>query len=268
MKAIRYILLFLFSLMVAVSVYYTLNQSNYIYFPDSETSSTPEEIGLEYEEVTLQTEDGVRITGWFVPEEENRFIILFCHGNAGNISHRLDFLKMFNRLGLSTFIFDYRGYGESEGSPTEEGTYLDAETAYEYLVRERGIHPLQIIVMGRSLGGPIASYIASRYPVRALIVESSFTSIKDLAPIHMLIPAKFFSKFSYETREYIKNTNVPIIIIHSRDDEIIPFSHGEKLYQAAKGEKKFVEIQGTHSNGYMQSYEKYMEKLNSFINSL
>ncbi len=268
MKVLKYILLFSVSLIVAVTVYYTVNQSNYIYFPDSGIFRTPASAGLKYEGVTLRTEDGVHIAGWYVPAEESRFTILFCHGNAGNISDRLEFLTMFNRLGLSTFIFDYRGYGESEGSPTEEGTYMDAEAAYDYLVREKGIPPARIIVMGRSLGGSVASYIASRYPVRALIVESSFTSIKDLAPLYMIIPAKFFSRFSYNTMEYIKDTDVPVMIIHSRDDEIIPFSHGLKLYEAAGAGKEFVEIQGFHSSGYLQSYEKYRDRIDSFINSL
>ncbi len=268
MKILKRIILGFVFLLAVLTVYYIVNQSNYIYFPDSDVSETPSAIGLEYEAVTLQTRDNVRITGWFVPAEESKFTILFCHGNAGNIADRLEFLKMFNRMGLSTFIFDYRGYGDSEGHPTEKGTYMDAEAAYDYLIREREVPYSEIIVMGRSLGGPIASYISSHFPVRALIVESSFTSIKDVAPFHMVIPAKFFSRFRYNTKEYVKNTDIPVMIIHSRNDEIIPFSHGKELYSAAGERKKFLEIEGFHSNGYLQSYEKYKDGLKEFLGAL
>ena len=135
-------------------------QSHLLYFPYRTLSQTPAAVGLAYEDVSFQAADGVVLSGWFVPSQRARGVLLFCHGNAGNMSHRLDSLQIFHRLGLSTFIFDYRGYGRSEGQPTEQGTYLDAEAAWTYLVHTRQLAPTEIIVFGRSLGGAIAAWLA------------------------------------------------------------------------------------------------------------
>ena len=120
-------------------------QSRFIYYPQREMTRTPQHVGLAYETVTFEAADDVRLFGWFVPAEPSRAVVLFCHGNAGNISHRLDSLHIFHRLGLSTFIFDYRGYGQSDGKPTEWGTYLDAEAAWHYLVQERRVDRMEIV---------------------------------------------------------------------------------------------------------------------------
>ena len=149
-------------------------QDRMLYYPDREVLQTPEDIGLEYEEVSLKTKDNVTISGWYIPAEHEKAVLLFCHGNAGNISHRLESINIFHNIGLSVLIFDYRGYGKSEGKPSEKGTYRDAEAAWNYLVEEKRKTPDRIILFGRSLGAAIAADIALRKIPQGLILKSGF----------------------------------------------------------------------------------------------
>ncbi len=246
-----------------------LFQSSFLYFPSGNIEATPKDIGLPFEEVWLRTSDRVKLHSWFVPAEKNRGVVLFFHGNGGNISHRLDSIYTFNRLGLSVFIFDYRGYGQSEGKTTEEGTYRDAEAAWFYLVEKRKIPPGEIVIFGRSLGGSIASWLAQDHIPRALIVESSFTSVPDIgAEIYPFFPVKQISRFEYNTREYLSRVNCPVLIVHSPEDDLIPFSHGEKLFESAKDPKNFLEIRGGHNDGFMVSGGTYKDGLESFFSVL
>jgi len=241
-------------------------QSRYVYFPERILLADPSSIGLDFESVSFETEDGVRLFGWFIPEENARSVVLFCHGNAGNISHRLESIQIFHRLGLSVFIFDYRGYGQSEGRPTERGTYADAEAAWRYLVEERRINPNEIIVFGRSLGGAVASRLAQSHAPGALIVESAFTSLPNIAAtIYPYLPVRLLLRFKYNTVEYITKVDCPILVVHSRDDEIMPFNHGQRLFEVAREPKRFLEITGTHNQGFIMSGERYEEGLNMFI---
>jgi len=244
-----------------------VSQSRLIYYPQRDIITTPDQIGLSYEAVAFEAADGVRLSGWFVPAEgPPRGVILFCHGNAGNISHRLESIRLFHGLGLSTFIFDYRGYGQSEGKPTERGTYLDAEAAWRYLVQERQVAPTEIIVFGRSLGGAIAAWLAQDHTPGALIVESTFTSVPDMAShLYPFLPARLLSRFDYNAIDYVRKTHCPVLIVHSRDDEMIPFGHGRRLFEAADEPKAFLEITGTHNEGFVTSAERYQDGLDSFI---
>jgi len=193
-------------------------------------------------------------------------VILFCHGNAGNISHRLESIQVFHRLGLSTFIFDFRGYGQSEGRPTEQGTYLDAEAAWHYLVRERQMSPTEIIIFGRSLGGSIAAWLAQDHTPKALIIESTFTSVRDIAAeLYPYLPVRWLCRFNYNAMDYLHQLNCPVLIVHSRDDEMISFSHGRRLFETANEPKEFLEIMGTHNEGFMTSAKRYEDGLDSFI---
>jgi fermentation-respiration switch protein FrsA (DUF1100 family) len=240
--------------------------SRLIYHPDSDMKGTPTDHGLPYECVDLETKDGVTLSGWWVPAFKQRGVVLFCHGNAGNVSHRLDFLLIFNRLGLSTFIFDYRGYGKSGGLPSEQGTYLDAEAAWHYLVQERKILPEHIIIFGRSLGGSIAAWLAQDHHPGMLIVESTFTSLRDMVKDRFpWVPARLVRNYQYDTRQYLQNTRCPVLIIHSRDDDLIPFRRGEELYEVAKGPKEFLEISGSHNRAFMDSLTQYELALDTFI---
>ena len=251
---------------VGLGLILVLFQSRYIYFPERRIAMTPDAVGLSYESVQIETEDGVTLAGWFVPAEPSRGVVLFCHGNAGNISHRLDSIRLFNRLGLSTFIFDYRGYGQSGGRTTERGTYRDVEAAWRYLLDTRGIEPAEIVVFGRSLGGAIASWLAQERTPAALIVESTFTSVPELAAkLYPIYPVRWLARFNYNAAEYVTRVNCPILVVHSRDDDIIPFIHGRLLFDAANEPKEFLEIRGSHNDAFVVSGKQYQDGLDAFI---
>ncbi len=253
--------------LVVLLVY--LGQARLLYFPNMPSRAlgpAPDSLGLAYETVDIATEDGVRINGWYVPAETPRGVVLFFHGNAGNISHRLDSLKIFNDLNLSTLIIDYRGYGASEGTVSEAGTYRDAEAAWRYLTVTRDIKPERIIVFGRSLGAAIAAYLAGRQRPGALIVESGFVSVPDLAAgLYPWLPVRLLARFRYPTGEYLRAVRSPVLVIHSRDDEIIPFAQGRSLFRQAREPKQFLELRGGHNDGFLVSRERYMDAMEAFL---
>jgi len=254
------------SIYLAVILFMYLAQPKMVYFPSRHIDATPDQFGMPYEDVAFETEDGVRLHGWFVPADSARATLLFCHGNAGNISNRLESIAQFNKLNLNVFIFDYRGYGKSEGKPGEKGTYLDAEAAWRYLTGNRHIIPDEIITFGRSLGGGVATRLAAKHQPKVLIIESSFTSIPDIAAHHYpFLPVRWLSRFSYDSKENINKVNVPILIIHSPNDEIVPFRHGKKLYDLAGEPKHFLEISGSHNDGYILSADKYEKGMATFL---
>ena len=241
-------------------------QERLLYFPLRGISATPSDIGLTYQSVRLTTDDGVNLSGWFIPAEPERAVVLFFHGNAGNISHRLDSIATFHRLGLSTLIIDYRGYGQSEGRPTEPGTYRDAEAAWHYLVQECQVPPNKLIIFGRSLGGGVASWLARQHPPAALILESTFTAATDVAAqVYPFLPVRQLSRIHYDTLSRLPEIHCPILIVHSPDDRVIPYSHGQRLFAAANEPKKFLEIRGDHNEGFIISARVYETSLNAFV---
>lgn len=246
-----------------------LCQSRLLYYPNvpsREITATPASIGLPYESVHFVTADGVRINGWLVPAAAARATLIFFHGNAGNISHRLDSLRIFNSLGLSTLIIDYRGYGQSEGRVSEQGTYDDAEAAWQYLTAERGLPAGDIVIFGRSLGAAVAAHLAAQHRPRALILESAFISVPEMAAgLYPFLPVRMLCRFKYNTAEYIKSVSCPLLIVHSPDDETIPFAHGRSLFALAGGVKQFLEIRGSHNEGFMRSGQIYVDGLDDFL---
>jgi len=240
-----------------------------IYHPDPNLEVSPASIGLAYNDVTLTVSDGTQIHGWWTPAESSRAAILFCHGNAGNISHRLESIRIFHQLDLSVFIFDYRGYGKSAGSPSEEGTYQDAAAAYDYLREYREISPGKIIIFGRSLGGAVAIELAGKEEAGALICESSFTSAVDMGKlIFPYLPTNLLVFDRYDSISRIGELSLPKLFIHSREDDIIPFKQGERLFQAASPPKEFLEIRGDHNEGFLESEEIYRKAINNFLKEL
>jgi hypothetical protein len=243
-----------------------LFQAALIYYPTHAWVGTPADRGLAYRDVALKTSDGLTLSAWWVPAQPARAVVLFCHGNGGNISHRLDTLALFHRLGLSTLIFDYRGYGRSEGMPSEQGTYLDAEAAWRHLVDEMGIAPHNIVLFGRSLGGVVAAHLAQDRQAGALILESAFTSVPDIGhEIYPFFPIHTLSRFSYNARTYVSRARSPVLVVHSRDDEIVPFHHGQALFEAAPQPKEFLEIRGGHNVGFLSSGRQYEQGLADFL---
>jgi uncharacterized protein len=263
---VLFLLLMIYTLLL---LFLYLRQKQMVYIPYSTINSTPETVGLAYKEVTVETRDGLNICAWFVGDDTppNKDVIFLCHGNGGNISHRLNNFLAFESLGLRTFIFDYRGYGKSEGSPTEEGTYMDSEAALEHLIKVENIPPERIIIMGRSLGGPIAARLATKVQVKALILESTFTSITDLgAQWYPFLPVRALSRYKYNTLEYLKNIKpMPVLIVHSPQDELIPYDHGVALWEAASDPKQFLKIAGTHNEGFVTDGDTYTSGLLLFL---
>ena len=249
-----------------------LGQARLLYFPNIPSRALgpgPDSIGLAYERVDLLTEDGVRLDAWFVPAREPRGIVLFFHGNAGNISHRLDSLKIFNDLKLSTLIFDYRGYGRSQGKVSEQGTYRDAEAAWHYLTEQRGMPAAQIILFGRSLGAAVAAHLAHQQRPAGLIIESGFVSVPELAAqLYPWLPVRWLAQFKYPTSKYLNMVSAPVLIVHSRDDEIIPFDQGWSLFKGAREPKQFLELKGGHNDGFLVSGRHYLSGLDRFVFSV
>ena len=258
------IILLLSYLVILVVIYF--KQDSMLYFPEKNIWQTPKDISLGYEEIYLTTKDKITISGWYIPAENEKGVLLFCHGNAGNISHRLDSIKIFNSLNLSVLIFDYRGYGRSKGKPSESGTYLDAEAVWDYLVNVKQKPPERIIIFGRSLGGAVAAEIALRKNPAGLIIESSFTSVPDIGKkFYPLLPIKLISKFRYSTIDKIGLIKCPKLIIHSPEDEIIPFEQGKYLYERATPPKEFLEIRGRHNEGFLISGNIYNNGSERFL---
>ena len=241
-------------------------QPSFLYAPTREVLYDPGQLGLDFEKVIFKSEDDVKLTGWYIPAKDAEFTILFCHGNGGNIVHRLDSINIFNKLGLNCFIFDYRGYGNSQGKPSEEGTYRDAAAAYNWLRREKKTPGQNIIIFGRSLGGSIGAYLAEKVEVKGLIIESGFTSYADIGQkFYPYMAVRLFASFDYSTIDYIRKVNCPVLIIHSRDDEIIPFDFGLRLYDAANEPKEFIEIFGNHNDGFLHSGEIYRQGMAKWV---
>lgn len=245
-------------------------QPKLVYYPLRDIPTTPQELQLEYEEVFFRTADGVGITGWYVPVKKGiGLTVLFCHGNGGNIGYYLDTINILHEMGVNSFIFDYHGYGRSEGATSEEGTYADAYAACQWLIHQKQCEPNAIVVFGRSLGGSIAAQLASKTSVRGLWLESAFTSYADMAAYHYpYFPVRRLCRYTYDTLAYLRNVRCPVIVVHSPDDEIVPFAMGQRLYEAAGEPKQFVQIAGGHNEGFVESGSQYVTPIAVWLKSL
>jgi uncharacterized protein len=237
-----------------------------VFFPTRELDGgTPAVYGLAYEDVALTAADGVALHAWWVPAPSARRSVLFLHGNAGNISHRLDKLAVLAGLDASVLLLDYRGYGRSEGTPDEAGTYRDADAAYAWL-RARGVAPETIVAYGESLGGPIATDLASRRPLAGLVLESAPSSILGVAQYHYpLVPVSWFLSVRYDALSRMPAVRAPVLIMHSPRDEIVPFAMAEELLAAAPGRKRLVRLDGGHNDAFIVAAEVYQAALREFL---
>lgn len=243
-----------------------LLQGCMVHFPRSELIATPADIGLNYEDLTITTVDDERLHGWYLSVPEARGVLLFLHGNAGNISHRLESLEIFRQLNLNVLIVDYRGYGRSSGRPSERGLKRDAEAALDYLLIEKNFKPGQIVAFGRSLGAALAADLGAHHQLAGVILESAFTSVADVgADLYPFLPVRLLVRYQYNTLESLKAVSAPVLVVHSPDDEIIPFAHGRKLYQSASEPRSFLTIQGSHNAGFLRSRDVYMAGLDDFL---
>lgn len=240
-----------------------------VFHPTSDVDVTPSDWELTFEDVTLELKNKTKIHGWYLPNSEAKKTILFFHGNGGNISHRGDSLYIFHKLKLNVLIIDYPGYGNSKGRPSEKNLYESASSAWEFLLNNKKINPKNIIIFGRSLGGAIAVDLASKVKSGGLILESTFSSVRDVLKIIMPTQSNFiYLRYSMDSFKKIDKVDVPVLVIHSAEDEVIPFELGKKLFSAISSEKEFLQIQGSHNNGFMQSIQPYMQTLRRFIQAL
>jgi fermentation-respiration switch protein FrsA (DUF1100 family) len=242
------------------------SEKGIVFFPDGYLVGTPSDYGLKYEDVFFEAADGVKLHGWWVPKAGAPVLVWF-HGNAGNISHRLENIKLLHDLvGVQVFIFDYREYGRSQGRISREGTFLDANAAYGYVTETRKVPAEDIVLFGRSLGTALATDIAVKHPCGALILEAAFTNSSDMAK--MLAPFLFDwrPKVPYDNLGKIGKIKVPVLIIHGDHDEIIPVEMGRRVFVAANSPKDLYIIPGAHHNDtYVVGGKDYFGRLKSFI---
>ena len=237
-----------------------------LYYPQRELEADPSAIQLGFKDITFTAADGIRLHGWWIPAEKARGTLLFCHGNAGNISDRLESIRVLNQLGLNVFIFDYRGYGKSSGSPSEKGTYRDAAAAYDSLTAKLRIKPQALVMMGRSLGGAVAIQLAQEKKAAALICEATFTSVEELGRhFYPYLPVKLFIFDRYDSLSKVGKLSLPQLYVHSRSDDLIPFRQGKQLYEAAAEPKRFLVISGGHGQGFEDAPGEYIPVLDAFL---
>ena len=237
-------------------------------YPDGEWNT--KNTGLQVEDVWFHASDGVKLHGWYFPNPDAKATLLFFHGNAGNLSHRLDNIRDLVPLGLNVFIFDYRGYGRSEGSPDETGILLDAQAAYDTLIQTRNATPDRLILFGRSLGGVFAAHTARHNKCAGLILEATFTDAKDMAnKMIPFLPIGFAIRSKLDAVNQVPHITVPKLFFHGTADEVIPYRLGRKLYDAAAQPKEFYDIDGAgHNDTTRVGGAPYYAKLQSFINKV
>lgn len=236
-----------------------------IFYPVRSIAATPAFIGIPFEDIFFKTEDGVSINAWLVKSSTARGTVIICHGNAGNIGDRLEKIRLFHQLGFNVFIIDYRGYGKSQGRPSEAGLYKDAVGAYDYLRTRKDIDHKHLIGYGASLGGAVIIDLATRRELAALIIHSSFTNAADMAKtIYPFLPS-FLLGTKLDSLTKVRTLKTPKIFIHSREDEMIPFRLGERLYQEAAAPKEFLESSGGHNDILLDFEEKIARELVTFL---
>jgi len=238
-----------------------------VFVPAKTILTNPSKILLPYEDVYFHSGRD-RLHGWMIPappESGSSLTVLFLHGNAGNIGDRLDKIAMFHQLGAAVFVFDYRGYGISEGRPSEKGLYEDAAAAFDYLAGRPDADPERIVVYGESLGGAAGVDLALRRPLRALIIDSTFTNAADMARRILPWAPTFLISAKFDSLAKIQKVRVPVLVVHSRDDEMVPFEMGQRMFAAAPEPKTWLEVTGTHNDAYLFARKIFMSGIGAFL---
>jgi len=242
-------------------------ERNFIFFPERRHSFSPQEWGLDVRDVFFTTEDNVKLHAWHVQGPQDSPIVLWFHGNAGNISDRVENAKLLADRSLSLLMVDYRGYGKSEGTPSEAGIYLDGQASYDYLVRQSNISPDTLVIFGRSLGSCVAVMVAANNPCAGVILESAFTNMEEMARANFpMLPGLGNFRKKFDSLSRIPNIAAPILFIHGDQDEIVPYELGRKLATAALSETEFYTIRGAHHNDtYPVGGKEYFDEFETFV---
>jgi fermentation-respiration switch protein FrsA (DUF1100 family) len=252
---------------VTILAYVYFFQNRFIYYPTDDFAVLPDQVGLSCEDVWIDVSPTEQINGWYIAGRPDKRTVLFLHGNGGNIGHRLPHLQFLQSLGVSVLIIDYRGYGRSKGKPSEENFYADASASYQWIVKTKGVGPDRIILFGESIGGGVAANLAATSPCAGLILESSFTSIGDMARrVFAFLPTGLLLRSKYNTLEKLGKLTCPVLVTHSPEDDIVPFEMGQKLYAEAKPPKAFVRLYGGHNDRDYVNQPEYRQAVEAFLN--
>jgi fermentation-respiration switch protein FrsA (DUF1100 family) len=259
----------------AAALYLYFNQRAFIYQPGERfVSPAPPAFALNDRPVTYRSTGGVTLAAWVIPGLPSRATgqwLLICHGNYGNVSfgQRPEFYAAMRDLGISLFAFDYRGFGQSTGSPREQGLYDDAAASYGYLTNTLGVDPGRIVIFGHSLGTGVAIELATHAPAAGLIVEGAYTSVVERAQqLYRWLPVSLVAAERFPSIDRIGHVSIPKLFLHSPDDQIIPFALGQQLYAAASPPKRFVSVKGGHENAFRVDHMAYFGAIDRFLQEI
>lgn len=264
-----YIVIFLILVFYCAILYIRHLERNSIFEPSDVVWPSPKEASLEFEDVNLESADGVKLHGWYLANEESDKVVLFCHGNARSIHELVDRIAFLHSCGLSVMAFDYRGYGMSKGKPNEYGVYADSRACYNYLLREKNYRADQILVYGLSLGGAIAVDLAFHHKVAALILEGTFSSVRDMGKYRYPLVPKFLISQSFDSESKVSSFNMPVLVFHSKNDKIVPSKLGAKLFESIASEyKRFVMLEGEHRSACIDESKRCRNEIKLFVDRL
>jgi fermentation-respiration switch protein FrsA (DUF1100 family) len=263
LKAVFFVLLA--GIIIFEIVVYIIEEKN-LYMPRKEVILIPQSIKIKYEGVYFKTEDGESLNGWFIPAGNAKITVLYCGGRSGNMSDDLDNVKFFREMGFNLFVFDYRGFGNSSGKPSEQGLYKDARAAYDFLVTRKDIDRRKIVGYGKSLGVPVVADLCLHRKLCALILEGSFPSLKaHVQGIGGPLPLQWFVSEKFDAISRLKKVTIPKLFVHGMDDQIINFAEGRLLFNEAAPPKEFIPFDGDHDNNLFATSDAYKDKINEFL---
>lgn len=246
-----------------------LFQNKLLFMPSSTMFQTPQNVGLTAEDLWITTEDDVRIHGWYFPNESAELVVILSHGNAGNISGRIGIAETLLESGAAVVMYDYRGYGQSEGRPTESGLYKDIEAVVHHLKAEKGYSENDMVMYGRSLGGAVAAYAATQFDLRGLVLDSAFLNLRAMIrDVYPFVPTAL-ARYRFPTDEYLMQLDgLPIMIMHSPADEIVSYRQGRALYEMIDQPKMFVDLSGGHNDNFFTSRDIVQQYWSAYIRGL
>ena len=263
---LKIVFLTLLSVVLLTKALILFTEEKNLYIPDRKITLTPQNVGLGYEDLYFKTEDGQSLNGWFIPAKDAKVTLLYCSGRGGNLSSDLINVRFFNSLGISVFDFDYRGYGNSSGSPSEQGLYKDVRAAFDFLITRKDINKDKIVVYGKSLGAPVAADLCLTRKVAAVILEGSFPSLRTyVSDLGGFLPIQWLVSEKFDTVSRVKKIHIPKLIVHGMDDEVVPFPEGRFIFNEAALPKEFLPYDGGHDDDIYITSDAYKDKLNKFF---